>query len=258
MFKLTVYPITAPAVCVFLGTWDSGSSTPGPPYIAKWPDQYGNVKQRSVPRPEIVSRYFSVSNKIDTHNQLRQHELALEEHWLTQDPWFRLDTTFIGMTVTDAFQLARHAASDTSGIRRMGIKEFALRCCYDMFNRKTADEPLSEVVSSNPPSSMQQHHHSETSNTPISKDEAMLAHQIKKTKQRDGSNNPTRRHCSMKEEGCEGKAISYECQHPACLQFKKAGNNRFGDTFGVFICDNMACRMKHWNNVVEQSRVERS
>jgi hypothetical protein len=91
----------------------------------------------------------------------------------------------------------------------MGIKEFALRICYDMFNHKTADEPLSEDISSNPPSSMQQHHN-ETSNTPISKDEAMLSHQIKKMKKRDGSNNPTRRHCSMKEEGCEGKAISYE------------------------------------------------
>lgn len=243
------------SVCVFLGSWNCGSSTPGPHYIAKWPDQYGNIKQRSVPRPEIVGRYFSVSNKIDTHNQLRQHELALEEHWLTQDPWFRLNTTFIGMTVTDAFQLARYSSSDTSGIRKMGIKEFALRTCYDMFNRKTSDEPRSEIFSSNSSSSMQQHH--ETSNAPISKDKAMLAHQIKKTKRRDGSNNPTRRHCSMKEEGCEGKAISYECQHPACLDFKKVGNNRFGSTYGIFICDNMACRMKHWNNVVEQSRVER-
>jgi hypothetical protein len=81
VYKLTVYPITTPAVCFFLGTWDWGSSTPGPPYITKWLDQYGNVKQLLVPHPEIVRRFFSVSNKIDTHNQLRQHELALKEHW---------------------------------------------------------------------------------------------------------------------------------------------------------------------------------
>jgi hypothetical protein len=243
---------------VFLGSWDSGSSTPGPPYIAKWPDEYGNIKQRSVPRPEIVGKYFGVSNKIDTHNQLRQHELALEELWLTQDCWFRLDTTFVGMTVTDAFQLARYAASTGCEVKRMGIKDFAFRTCYDMFTRKTSEEPISQIISNSNQHQSNTFSLHETSNTPISKDEAMLSHQIKKTKQRDGSNNPTRRHCSMKEEGCDGKAISYECQHPACLQFKKAGNNRFGDTFGVFICDNMACRMKHWNNVVEQSRVERS
>jgi hypothetical protein len=71
------------AVCVFLGTWDSGSSILGDPYIAKWPDQYGNVKQRSVPCPDIVGKYFSVANKIDTHNQIRQNELALEQLWLT-------------------------------------------------------------------------------------------------------------------------------------------------------------------------------
>ena len=68
------------AVCVFLGSWswDSGSSKPGKPYIAKWPDEHGNIRQRPVPRPEIVGNYFGVCNKIDTHNQLRQNELALE------------------------------------------------------------------------------------------------------------------------------------------------------------------------------------
>ena len=83
--------------------------------MAKWPDEHGNVRTRPVPRPEIVGNYFGVSNKIDTHNQLRQHELALEELWVTQNPWFRLNTTFVGMTVTDAFLLARYSAADDSG-----------------------------------------------------------------------------------------------------------------------------------------------
>lgn len=46
----------------------------------------------------------------------RQHELALEElWWVTQNPWFRLNTTFVGMTVTDTFLLARYSAADDSG-----------------------------------------------------------------------------------------------------------------------------------------------
>jgi hypothetical protein len=122
------------AVCVFLGSWDSGSSTPGKPYMAKWPDEHGNIRQRPVPRPEIVGEYFGVSNKIDTHNQLRQNELGLEQLWMTQDPWFGIVTTIVGMTVTDSYQLARYSASDDAGIKGMGIREYALRTSYDLFH----------------------------------------------------------------------------------------------------------------------------
>jgi hypothetical protein len=230
--------------------------TPGPPYIAKWPDEYGNIKHRKVPRPEIVGKYFGVSNKIDTHNQLRQHELALEELWSTQDCWFRLDTTFIGMTVTDAFQLARYSCSTGSGVRRMSVKDFAMRTCHDMFTRKTSREPFAENIVHATTTTLQQQHN--TLNSPMTYFDAQAAHPIKKTQQRDGSGNPTRRHCQIKEEGCETRAMSRECQHPACMATKKPGSNRHGDTFGVFICDNQRCMNKHWSNVVELSRVERS
>jgi hypothetical protein len=36
-------------------------------------------------------------NTIEKHNQLRQGDLALEKYWLTQDPYFHLHTTIIGM-----------------------------------------------------------------------------------------------------------------------------------------------------------------
>lgn len=203
-----------------------------------------------------------MSNKIDVHNQLRQHELALEEHWLTHDPWFRLDTTFIGMTVIDAFQLARYSCSTGCGVKQMSVQDFAMRVSHDMFERKTSQEPTAEnivhasIVHASTTTSLQQHQ--ETSNPAMTYFEAQAAHQIKRTSQRDGSGNPTRRHCQIKAEGCVGRAMSRECQHPACMATKKPGVNRHGDTFGVFICENQGCMNKHWNTVVELSQVERS
>jgi hypothetical protein len=127
-------------VLVFLGTKDSGSSKPGEPYIARFPDAYGNVAQRSVPRPDVISRYFNDSNVIDSHNQSRQYELALEKRWITQDPWFRLDTNLIALAVTDCWRAYKHAMpalkKNSNGI---SIKEFADRLAYDCFYNAHSD-----------------------------------------------------------------------------------------------------------------------
>ena len=45
---------------------------------------------------------------IDKHNQSRQADLALEKHWLTQNPYFRLHTTMIRINVVDCYKLADH------------------------------------------------------------------------------------------------------------------------------------------------------
>jgi hypothetical protein len=66
-------------------TKNAGSTKLGDPYIAKFPDEHGNVAQRSVPRPDVISKYFNDSNVIATHNQSRQFELALEKRWVTHD-----------------------------------------------------------------------------------------------------------------------------------------------------------------------------
>mmetsp|Transcript_6315 Transcript_6315/g.13830 ORF Transcript_6315/g.13830 Transcript_6315/m.13830 type:complete len:115 (-) Transcript_6315:133-477(-) len=67
-----------------------------------------------VERPTLVSQYFKDSPKVDNHNQTRQHELALEEEWQTQDCWFRLLTTLFGICVTDTKKAAEaHLLDDT-------------------------------------------------------------------------------------------------------------------------------------------------
>ena len=59
-------------------------------------------QSRYVTRPEVVSVYYSGAGAIDDHNAARQNELRLEKHWITHDGFFRIATTIIGITITDA------------------------------------------------------------------------------------------------------------------------------------------------------------
>jgi hypothetical protein len=74
----------------------------------KYTDIYGNICTRYVDHPQVISNFFAGSNVIDTHNQLRQDSLKLEKKWVTQNPWFRLATTLVGINVTDAFLLCNY------------------------------------------------------------------------------------------------------------------------------------------------------
>lgn len=49
------------------------------PYIAKFPDKYGNVAERTVPRAAVIGKYYDYNNVIDTHNHLREGEVHLEK-----------------------------------------------------------------------------------------------------------------------------------------------------------------------------------
>ena len=101
------YKYNKKKVLTFVYTKGAGSSAPGKPYEARFPDKFGNVCIRHVGRPEIVSTYFEFSNQTDMHNQSRQYDLGLEKRWVTQDPYFRLYTTMLGMTVVDCWKLMR-------------------------------------------------------------------------------------------------------------------------------------------------------
>jgi hypothetical protein len=92
----------------FVITDGAGSTTPGRPYEMKWTDDYGPVHIREVAHPQVISEYFSKSNSIDTHNQLRQFELALGNKWVTKDPYFRIMTTIFGFNNTDTYFLASY------------------------------------------------------------------------------------------------------------------------------------------------------
>jgi hypothetical protein len=103
---------------------DTGTTRHGKPYEMKWADSHKNVHIRHVDRPDAaISKFFEQSNTIDSHNQLRQGQLALEKCWVTQDCWFRLQTTFVGINVTGTFRIAAHHSKIPKG--NYPIREFA-------------------------------------------------------------------------------------------------------------------------------------
>ena len=92
----------------FVCTRNAGSTVKGAEYVMKYTDGYGNICTRLVDRPDLIAKFFASSNVIDTHNQLRQFLLALEKKWLTQNAYFRLATTYLGINVVDTYHLANH------------------------------------------------------------------------------------------------------------------------------------------------------
>jgi hypothetical protein len=102
------YKYNARKILLFVSTKDAGSTKPGNPYKAKFPDKFGNTRERSVVRPAVISQYFEISDAVDSHNHARQFLLALEKRWVTHNPWFRIDTTFVGITVVDAWKCLQY------------------------------------------------------------------------------------------------------------------------------------------------------
>jgi hypothetical protein len=95
------YRYSTKTTLFFVATVDAGSTTPGMPYEMKSTDDHGIVCVPLVEHPDIISKFFQDSNIIEKHNQSRQFDLALEKTWLTQDPYFRLSSTLIGMIVVN-------------------------------------------------------------------------------------------------------------------------------------------------------------
>ena len=121
----------------FISTLNAASTTPGTCYEMKFCDEVGNVHTRFVDRPQVVSRFFDNANAVDRHNQVRQFGIKLEKKWVTDNPYFRLFTTLVGIAVTDTWKLAsfhklltRHNATELpitlfSGILSKQLLQYA-------------------------------------------------------------------------------------------------------------------------------------
>jgi hypothetical protein len=119
----------------------TGTTRHGKPYEMKWTDSHKNVHIRHVDRPDAISKFFEQSNTIDSHNQLRQGQLALEKCWVTQDCWFRLHTTIVGINATDTFRMAAHHKLIPKG--NYPITEFAGVLSQQLINHaKAIDSPM--------------------------------------------------------------------------------------------------------------------
>lgn len=203
---------------------------------------------------------------IDVHNQLRQSELGLEELWLTKDPWFRIATSVYGMTITDAFLLAKNSAGSNAEVQKMSIKDFAYRVAYDMWNRKVADEPKNEILDGIPATDLSTVGGATSRNlgqqntaSSLSWYDLQESHEISLTAQKDSNGKPSRRACTIKSIGCQSvgvgkKCVSYECKNSACMSIVYPARNMHGESQGTFICSNHACRKEHWERIAKQVR----
>jgi hypothetical protein len=62
----------------------------------KFPTELLNVGICLLDYPDVVSRHFAQSNCIDKHNYAHQSKLALEKHWVAQDPFLGSTFEFLG------------------------------------------------------------------------------------------------------------------------------------------------------------------
>ena len=252
------YKYNSRKVLCFVATKDAGMTKLGDPYNAKFPDQYGNVKVREVDRPAIVSTYFQVSNKVDRHNHVRQYLLKLEKLWVTENPWFRIVTTIIGMTVVDAWLLVNHQSKNTD-LKKFGIVDFADSMAYDLIHNKAnkgvgstfipsiipiGDEGTGSEVQGTTMSPM-----SETTATTnnsadsfesygLTLSQILLGHQLVDSGKFDPEGRAYRRRCFTP--GCL-KRSGKLCNHRACRDYKYTFHDR--QMTGKFFCPN--CHEKH-------------
>ena len=131
------YKYNVKKVLCFIMTKNAGNTAPGlHPYIARFPDRHGNVRERKVSRPDAMATYFRHSNAIDAHNHARQYLLALERHWKTPNPWLSTGMTIAGgFTVIDAWKAVRYHCKHFQDI---SVEEFADRLAYDCLHNPYA------------------------------------------------------------------------------------------------------------------------
>lgn len=245
-------------VLLFVSTANAGSTAPGDPYIARFNDSHGNVSQRPVERLDMISKYFGHSNAIDTHNQSRQGNLKLEKRWVTQDCWFRLNTTLIGMSVTDCWLAYKHGTKSN-----VTVVEFTDRLAADLVRNKMSDDPDAidhmnlggdEV---GPPLSIDVSNPSGVevaALSPLTIDSAIDSlvsdHKKVRNTERQPSGRARRRVCRV--DGCSNETV-FRCSHPVCMNFRYNCNGK--RVQGMFYCDDH-WPQEHWKEVRSRTYAE--
>jgi hypothetical protein len=67
----------------------------------------------------------TVRSKVDNHNKRCQHELGLEEVWVTNDAYFRIFTSLIGITAVDTHIALCAVADAYSKILNFSTEQYA-------------------------------------------------------------------------------------------------------------------------------------
>lgn len=172
----------------------------------------------------------------------------------------------MGITVADSYLAAQKQAPDHARIREMGVRNYAMHTVYDLWTRKVSMEPKSTIVpaatrTTGPVNATAATDTSYTDEgievqlTPPSLQNVMMEHPINYTdtrsgKGKNGKGQLVRRVCQMGAVNCEGQCTT-ECHHRVCKRKHNPSKNKHGSTCGTFICGNLACKMKHYDDVME-------
>jgi len=101
---------------------------PDRPYVAKFPDEHGNLCCHVIPRGEAFSIYFENVNVIDLLNHKRQHELALKKKWIVKSAdyaaWFRIVSTIVGMSLVDTMEGVSFMVDSNHPLKNVRTKTF--------------------------------------------------------------------------------------------------------------------------------------
>jgi hypothetical protein len=125
----------------FVCTKDAGPTADGVAHQAKWTDERGNARACPVEQREVISQCFKHSDVVDSHDHARQALLGLEKKWATQNCWFRLDCTIVGITVTDAWKAFKIGAPhQIKTEKEMSINAFTEQVVWDCLNNKFDDD----------------------------------------------------------------------------------------------------------------------
>ena len=104
----------------------AGSTTLCIPYLSDYPDQFYNVSIHPVSLPLLMSKLFDAVNEVDSHNKLRQSDIAMKKFLVTQYGWLRLCTTvYMGMTITNGWKLFCYGVKRNHFNKLISIREFS-------------------------------------------------------------------------------------------------------------------------------------
>ena len=79
------------------------------------------------------------------HNHARQAELKLEKKWITNDGYFRIFTTILGITVIDSMKAYKHHLNYRAKDRKMSVLEFAEELALEMLTNDFSSLSPSET-----------------------------------------------------------------------------------------------------------------
>jgi hypothetical protein len=98
------YAWSQSSISYFIST--CGSTFPATQsYTTHYEDEFGIIQTKQIPRPHLLEWVYDYLPIIDEHNKQRQSILNLERKWPTNNCWFRLLVTMVGMSVVDLFRI---------------------------------------------------------------------------------------------------------------------------------------------------------